>query len=74
MSDETPQPVEAPQLIPVPPKAAAQITAILQRRAAIETELQQAAALVVAAIGAPDGWQLRIEPDGGMVAVEPAPV
>ncbi len=28
-------------------------------------------ALVLATLGAPDGWQLRIEADGSMVAVAP---
>lgn len=57
--------------IQIPARAAAQIAAILQRRAALEAELQQAVALVLAAVNAPDGWQLRIEQDGSMVAVAP---
>lgn len=57
--------------ITIPTKAAAQIAAILQRRAALEAELQAAVALVLAAVDAPDGWQLRIEPDGSMRAVPP---
>lgn len=57
--------------IQIPVKAAQRIDEIIRRRAAIKAELQQAVALVLAAVDAPDGWQIRIEVDGSMVAVAP---
>ncbi len=58
--------------ISVPSAAARRIDAIIQRRGALEQELAAAVALVLATLGAPDGWQLRIEADGSMRAVPPA--
>lgn len=57
--------------IQIPTRAAQRIDEIIRRRGALEIELQQAVALVLAAVNAPEGWQLRIEQDGSMVAVAP---
>ncbi len=69
---------DAPQPIRVPPSTAAILSEIVQRQNhaknvhdAIAAELQSAVRVVLATLGAPDGWQLRIEPDGSMVAVAP---
>lgn len=57
--------------IAVPVAAARRIDDIIRRRGALEVELQQAVDLVLATLGAPDGWQIRIETTGAMVAVAP---
>lgn len=57
--------------IPVPSRAAARINELVRQRGALEAELQNAVALLLAALGAPDGWQLRINADGSMEAVAP---
>ena len=59
--------------IPVPPRAAAKINDLVQRRGALEAELQNAVALLLAALGAPDDWQVRVNADGSMIAVAPEP-
>ena len=45
--------------ITVPPAAAQRIVAIVNRRAAVEQELNAAVELLRAALGAPDDWQLQ---------------
>ena len=57
--------------IAVPAAAARRIDDIIRRRGALEVELRQAVDLVLATLGAPDGWQIFIEPNGAMVADAP---
>ena len=62
------------EAIQIPQAAAQQLNDIVLRKAVVERELQNAVALVLATLGAPDGSQIRIEADGSMVAIAPAPV
>lgn len=57
--------------ITVPPRAAAHLSTIVTERQQAEARLQQAIALLSGALDIPDGWQLRIEPDGSMAFVAP---
>lgn len=60
-----------PARIHIPRRAAERINEIVTRRGALEVELQNAVALVLAALEMPEGSQIEILPNGDMVAVAP---
>lgn len=52
--------------ITIPPRAAAYISKLITVQQMAEQELRSAVQLLAAALDAPDGWQVHVQPDGGM--------
>jgi hypothetical protein len=58
--------------ITIPHRAAHHIAQLIAAQQAAEQQLRSAVQLLAAALGAPDGQQLHVQPDGGMIFAPPA--
>ena len=57
--------------IAIPARAAAHLAQLITAQQAAEQQVRGAVALLAAALGAPDSWQVHVQPDGSMAFTSP---
>lgn len=58
--------------ITIPPRAAAHLAQLIAAQQAAEQQLRSAVQLLAAALDAPEGWQVHVQPDGSMAFAPPS--